>query len=74
MKMKFLKTSLSIELMVSASYAFSCSFNTDCDVGSKCVKNGGLYGYCMGGINPSNYNDRQSAIDLRGGGRLYLLI
>jgi hypothetical protein len=44
--------------------ASACQFNTDCDVGSKCVKSSGsIYGWCVGGLNPGNSNDRQPAKD-----------
>lgn len=53
-------------LVFSSNYTFACSFNTDCRVGSKCVKSSGsLYGYCMGGLNPGNSNDRQPAYNPR---------
>lgn len=40
--------------------AFACSFDTDCQPGSKCVKaRGQIYGVCMGGMSPGNRNDRQ---------------
>ena len=43
---------------------FACEFNTDCEVGSKCVKaSGSLYGVCVGGISPGNKNDREPATD-----------
>lgn len=38
--------------------AIACSFDADCSPGSSCVKNGGLYGVCVGGIEPGNSNDR----------------
>lgn len=43
---------------------FSCSFDTDCSVGSVCVKDAGqIYGYCAGGMNPGNSNDREPVRD-----------
>jgi len=49
---------------------FSCEFNTDCDVGSQCVKSpGSLYGICAGGLNPGNNYDEvpvKGAYDLDG--------
>jgi hypothetical protein len=42
------------------SNAYSCSFDTDCKPGSKCVKkSGSIYGVCVGGISPGNSNDRK---------------
>jgi len=44
--------------------SLACGFDTDCDVGSKCVKKPGqIYGYCAGGMNPGNDNDRQPVRD-----------
>jgi len=68
MKIKIVQCISAVSLMLASSYAVSCSFDTDCDVGSKCVKNGGLYGYCMGGMNPGNSYDSEPATDLMGGG------
>jgi predicted small secreted protein len=42
-----------------ATPALACQFNTDCGIGSKCIKEAGKReGICMGGMNPGNSNDR----------------
>jgi hypothetical protein len=39
--------------------AFACQFDTDCGVGSRCLKAAGqIYGICAGGMNPGNNSDR----------------
>lgn len=49
---------LAILTMTMASAAWGCQFDTDCAVGSRCVKDqGSLYGICAGGLNPGNSND-----------------
>jgi hypothetical protein len=45
---------------VVTSVGHACSFDTDCGVGSKCIKQSGqIYGICAGGMNPGNSNDQQ---------------
>lgn len=40
--------------------ALACSYDTDCQPGSRCLKSpGALYGICAGGIAPGNRNDQQ---------------
>ena len=57
--MKLIKALL-LTAAIAPSLGVACSFDTDCDPGSKCVKpQGQIYGICMGGISPGNKNDRQ---------------
>ncbi len=52
------------------NFAFSCSFDTDCQPGSKCLKSqGNIYGVCAGGLFPGNSNDSQpvtNPLDING--------
>jgi hypothetical protein len=47
-----------------ASPLFACIHDTDCGIGSQCVKSkSSIYGVCMGGMNPGNRYDRQPTYD-----------
>jgi hypothetical protein len=51
---------LMLALFVLAPIANACEFNTDCAIGSTCVKQGyNLQGICMAGMNPGNKNDQK---------------
>lgn len=57
--MKYLKLTVAIIFSLLSYQTFACSFDTDCDVGSKCLKSkGNIYGICAGGMNPGNRSDR----------------
>ena len=57
--MKLINALLAVVVLVP-SVALACSFDTDCNPGSKCVKaRGAIYGVCMGGISPGNKYDRE---------------
>jgi len=57
-----------LAVVLCPSLSLACSFDTDCDPGSRCVKaRGTIYGVCMGGLSPGNRNDREpvySPLDL----------
>ncbi len=67
--MKIIKALIAIALFIP-SLSFACSFDTDCDPGSKCTKSSGsIYGVCLGGISPGNRNDKEpvySPLDVNG--------
>lgn len=55
---------VALAALLSPTLSLACSFDTDCDVGSKCIKESGqIYGYCAGGLNPGNDNDREPVRD-----------
>ena len=52
--------SLLLALLLVAPPAIACSFDTDCQPGSQCLKaSGSIYGVCAGGLSPGNAHDRQ---------------
>lgn len=54
---------LALVLLLLASPALACSFDTDCQPGSQCLKSSGsIYGICAGGLSPGNRNDRQPIV------------
>jgi hypothetical protein len=58
------RSTLIVVFMLTAPFASACQFDTDCDVGSKCVKSGySMNGACVGGLNPGNANDRNPVYD-----------
>lgn len=49
-----------VAIFMTSVPAFACSFDTDCQPGSRCLKSSGsIYGICAGGLSPGNSNDRQ---------------
>ena len=55
---------ISFGLIAMPHKASACSFDTDCQVGSMCLKaQGALYGVCAGGMSPGNRNDQQPVYD-----------
>jgi hypothetical protein len=49
--------------LYGTSATATCMFDTDCQPGSSCIKRGGLYGVCAGGLFPGNRNDNQPVYD-----------
>ena len=62
--MKKFITILIFTIFLFSIPVFACEFDTDCEVGSKCYKPAGnIYGWCVGGLNPGNQNDKKPARD-----------
>jgi hypothetical protein len=58
------KLFLSLIIVGFINFSFACEFDTDCEVGSQCVKSSSsMYGVCMGGLSPGNSNDEQPVYD-----------
>lgn len=70
MNSNLLKITIVIFITLFFCDAYSCSFDTDCEPGSKCNKPwGSLYGVCSGGMLPGNSHDKKpvtSPTDLNG--------
>jgi hypothetical protein len=63
-KGRVMKKYLLLLLFVLSSSSYACSFDTDCEVGSKCLKQRGqIEGVCIGGLFPGNKNDRAPVKD-----------
>ncbi len=53
---------LVLALLLASTPTMACSFDTDCQPGSRCLKtSGNIYGVCVGGLSPGNANDQQPA-------------
>ena len=58
--MKALVICIALFFTFASAPIYSCQFDTDCSVGSKCVKKAGkLEGMCAKGLQPGNNNDRK---------------
>jgi len=69
-KAQGLALSVVMALACCPAPSLACSFDTDCEPGSHCVKDAGqIHGYCMGGMFPGNQYDRapvRDPLDIRG--------
>jgi hypothetical protein len=65
MKASFIASCVAVlTLIACATEAMACSFDVDCEVGSRCLKSSGsIYGVCAGGLWPGNSNDQEPVYD-----------
>ena len=62
--LRFAAFTVALAAFAAPTPAQACAYDTDCSVGSKCVKSrSSLYGVCAGGLFPGNSNDRQPVYD-----------
>ena len=58
--MKAMIICIALFVSLASVSAFSCQFDTDCSVGSKCLKQSGkLEGICAAGMQPGNDYDKK---------------
>lgn len=56
---------MTLTLLFFGTVSLACSFDTDCEVGSRCLKQRGqIDGFCVGGMFPGNSNDKSPVRDL----------
>ena len=66
-----MKAWIMVGFALASGAAMACSFNTDCEIGSRCVKRSGeLDGVCVGGLSPGNRYDSDPVYE-RGSRRGY---
>ena len=62
--MKRILNVAAVSLLLFSIPAFSCQFDTDCSVGSKCLKKSGqIEGMCVAGMQPGNDYDKKPYSD-----------